>query len=340
MAITSPIVGGILPSGQIAAELSNITRRGGPEMVVDQFRSYSPLLSSLIDNAQIVSGGFDPITVPVQGLPMTTAATIGYDGSFAQPAETQGIFNAQFTLSGLCVPIGFYGAEAAIQMDHSIVNRLTAKLNDASNSLSVFAANALYSTTINTNSIVGLPAAIDDGTNSATYGGIVHATNPWFNSYVVNRTGTPAPTRALVMTDMIGTAKKAGNEMPTFAVTGPGTWMSLASDILSQESYQITPGNSFANVNQGASAGFRAIEVAGTPVFFDLYAPEGAFYYINSNYLNLYLHQSAMFDISDFYSMMGNFVLGYVALCLAYTQLVNCKPSSCGYVSGYSSISL
>src|SRR5579885_2595589 len=323
----SPIVGqGILPSGQIAAELTNITRRGFSESLVDQFRQYSPLLAAFIDNAQFCTGGIDPITQPVQGMSLTTAQTIGYDGSFNQPSETQGIFNAQFTLAGVCVPIGFYGAEAAIQMDFTIVNRLMAKLNDASNSLSQFLGNALYNNITDTTNVLGLPISVDDGTNGDVYAGLSRTQNPWFKSYVRNA-GSVAPTRQLLSQYLIGASKNAGGEMPNLAVTGPATWASLIPDFLPLERYTQLRGQGYQNAEQGVESSFRAIEVMGVPVTFDVYCPEGTFYFLNTKYIGLHVHQNAAFDLSEFQSMLGNFVLGYVALSLAYLQLVNVKPS-------------
>ena len=59
-------------------------------------------------------------------------------------------------------------------------------------------------------------------------------------------------------------------EKPNCAFVGVGTWLSLASDFIGQETYQITPGLSFDSGNNGPRSGFEAIRVAGIPVFCDI----------------------------------------------------------------------
>jgi hypothetical protein len=74
------------------------------------------------------------------------------------------------------------GMEGALQMDHAIVPLLEARMNDATNSMIDALAYSLYNNTSNNQQLLGLPAAIDDGTNTATYGNINRTANPWWQA--------------------------------------------------------------------------------------------------------------------------------------------------------------
>ena len=58
-------------------------------------------------------------------------------------------------------------------------------------------------------------------------------------------------------------------------------------------------------------------------------------YLINSNYVNLYVHDQAAFAFSGFESLLSNYQLGYIGIVLTLLELVNVKPKANGYVSGF-----
>lgn len=330
----STAVGGIVPSGAIANELSAITRRGFVEALVVQIYQASPTIAAMLDNAQTAYGGISSITVPVQGNPMTTTQSIDYSGSFNQPPETQGIYDAELNLCGVGTPIQFLGAEAALQLDHTIVNRLEAKMNDATNSAVDYISTGLFGNYTDTLQITGFPGAIDDGTNLVNYATINRATSPYWNGYVKNMASVN-PTRQSVMGNITGLQKNSGGEVPTMGVCGAGTWQQLANDFLGLESYQITPGSSFDKAADGARSGFRALMVGGVAVYIDPYCPEGTLYLLNTNYTNMYVHEQASFGFTGFESLISNYQLGYVGLILTYLQLVCAKPKANARIYGY-----
>lgn len=331
----TPIFGqGIVPSGAAANELSAITRRGFIAYLIDQFRQAQPTTAALLDNAVPITGGLDPITVPVQGSALTTASTVGYDGSFAAPAEQYGIQPAQFVLKGNVVPVGFLGMEAAIQVDHTVVNRLKAKMVDASNTAIDFASTALFNNTTDNSNVIGLPAAVDDGTNAASYGGIIRASNTFWKSYVKNAAAA-SPTRALVMQNIIGTTKSAKGEMPTFGVTDPGTWNLLAQDYLGVERFLVDSGGEYGDRAGGARSGFQALMVAGVPIYFDPNCPAGTLYLLNTKYISYHVHTGAFFGFSGFESLIPLNQIGYTGVFLTLLELVNVKPCSQGVVTNF-----
>jgi hypothetical protein len=308
-------------------------------MVVQIYNS-TPLMAALIANSQTATGGVSSVTVPVQGAQFVNAQWSDYSGSFAQPSVQQGAYNAEFTLKLMIAPVPFLGMEGAVQQDHAIIPLIEARMNDATNVMMDAMATALYNNTTNTQQFTGLPAAVDDGTGTATYGNITRSStvNPWWRSKVY-AAGSVNPTRQNVLQYISGTVKY-GAEVPTFGVCGFGTWTLLAQDYVGQEQYVITPGSGFDGDSNGPQAGFRALMVAGVPIYPDPYCPEGTLYLLNTNYLSLYIHEQGQFVFTGFESTLPNWQIGYVGAVINIAELVNTKPKSMTKVTGYNSLSL
>jgi hypothetical protein len=335
-----PIGGGILPasgSNQFN-ELTYVTRRAFIPKLVVQIYNSTPLMAALIANSQTASGGVSSVTVPVQGSQFVNAQWSDYSGSFAQPSVQQGAYQAEFNLKLLVSPVPFLGMEGAVQQDYAIIPLIEARMNDATNVMMEAMATSLYTNTTDTQQFIGLPAAIDDGTGTATYGNIDRSTQTWWKSKQY-AAGSVNPTRQNVLQYISGTVKN-GAEVPTFGVCGFGTWTLLAQDYVGQENYMITPGGGFDGDANGPQAAFRALMVAGVPIYPDPFCPEGTLYFLNSNYLSLYIHEQASFAFTGFESTLPNFQIGYVGAVLMIAELVNTKPKAMTKITGYNSISL
>jgi hypothetical protein len=335
-----PIGGGILPATGSTqyTELTYVTRRAFiPKLVVQLYNS-TPLLAALIANSQQASGGVSSVTVPVQGAQFVNAQWSDYSGSFAQPSVQQGAFNAEYNLKLMITPVPFLGMEGVAQQDAAIIPLVEARMNDATNVMMDAMATALYNNYTNTQQFIGLPGAIDDGTNLTTYGNINRNTYTWWKSKVYNA-GNVNPTRQNVLQYISGTVKN-GAEVPSFGVCGFGTWTLLAQDFVGQEQYVITPGSGFDADSNGPQAAFRALMVAGVPIYPDPYCPEGTVYFVNTNYLNLYIHEQGSFVFTGFESTLPNWQIGYVGAVLMIAEMVSTKPKSMTRVGSYNSLSL
>jgi len=275
----------------------------------------------------------------VQGQPFVNSQWTDYSGSFQQPQAQQGAFLAEFNLKAIVTPIPFLGMEGAVQMDHAIIPLLEARMNDATNSMIDAMANALYNNTTNTQQLLGLPAAVDDGTNTVTYGNINRTAYPWWQSKIYSTSGNLNRLKAVTY---IAAAQKYGSEMPSFGVVGIGTYLGLAQDFLQTgvETYQISPGQGFDSDGDRPRSAFRAIDIAGVPVYADPYCPEGTMFLLNSNYLNLYVHDQASFAFTGFESLLSNYQLGYVGAVLTLCELVLTKPKTCVKVTGLTPVSI
>jgi len=335
-----PIGGGILPASGTSQydELTYVTRRAFIPKLVVQIYNSTPLMAALIANSQTASGGVSSVTVPVQGSQFVNAQWSDYSGSFAQPSVQQGAYQAEFNLKLLISPVPFLGMEGAVQQDYAIIPLIEARMNDATNVMMDSMATALYTNTSNQQQFIGLPAAVDDGTGTATYGNINRSSNTWWKSKQY-AAGSVNPTRQNVLQYISGTVKN-GAEVPTFGVCGFGTWTLLAQDYVGQENYMITPGSGFDGDANGPQAAFRALMVAGVPIYPDPYCPEGTLYLLNTNYLSMYIHEQASFAFTGFESTLPNFQVGYVGAVLMIAELVNTKPKAMTKITGYNSLSL
>ena len=331
------IGGGIIPvsgSNQFN-ELTYVTRRAFiPKMVVQIYNS-TPLLAALIANSQQASGGVSSVSVPVQGAQFVNAQWSDYSGSFAQPSVQQGSYLAEFNLKLMICPVPFLGMEGAVQNDYAVVPLIEARMNDATNVMQDAMAYSLYNNTSDTQQFTGLPLAVD---STGTYGNIDRASNAWWGSKEY-AAGSVNPTRQNLLQYISGTVKNCA-EVPSFGVCGFGTWTLLAQDFVGQEQYVITPGSAFTSDPNGAQAAFRALMVAGVPIYPDPYCPEGTLYLLNNNYLSMYIHEQGSFAFTGFESTLPNWQIGYVGAVLMIAELVSTKPKSMTKVTGYNYLSL
>ena len=336
-----PIGGGIIPATGSTQfnELTYVTRRAFIPKLVVQIYNSTPLMAALIANSQQASGGVSSVTVPVQGSQFVNAQWSDYSGSFNQPSVQQGAYNAEFDLKLMIAPVPFLGMEGAVQNDAAIIPLIEARMNDASNVMMDAMANALYTNSSNSQQFIGLPGAISNTDPSAgAYGGISRTNYAWWKSKSYTA-GNVNPTRQNILQYISGTVKNSA-EVPSFGVCGFGTWTLLAQDYVGQEQYVITPGSGFDGDANGPQAAFRALMVAGVPIYPDPYCTEGTVYFINSNYLSLYIHEQGSFAFTGFESTLPNWQIGYVGAVLTIAELVCTKPKAMTVVSGFNSISL
>ena len=334
-----PVFGsGITPGGNLGTELSYVTRRAFVPCMVVQMYNASPVMASLLANAQTAYGGVSQVTVPVQGAAYVQGQWSDYSGSFNQPPTLQGSYVAEYNLKLYIVPIPFLGMEAAVQLDHAVIPLVEARMNDATNTTMQDFSTAIFGNTANLQAFIGFPGAIDDGTNMATYGNINRTNLPFWNAkrYAANNVN---PSRQLMLQYISGVTKNCG-EVPSYGVLGFGTWTMLAQDFQGQEQYVIAPGSGFDTDGDRPRSAFRALDVAGVPFFADPYMPEGSLYLVQNNYLNLYVHQQASFQFTGFETMISNMQLGYIGAVVTIAELVSTKPKSMGVVTSLNSLTL
>lgn len=322
---------GIVPSGALGTQLSAVTRRGITEDAIVALYQASPTLALLFSKANAASGGVSSVTVPVQLAAMTAGSWTDFGGSFPAPQVLSGLVPAEFNLKGLVVPVPLLGMQSMLQVDETVVSLLEATMDDASNQAVSMLTTALFGNSTNNQQLIGLPGAI---AATGTYGGISRSTYTNWQSNVLPQ-GSTAPTRNSTLLDVIKTTTGGFGERPTFGVTGPLTWHKLATDFTSQERYNVNPGGTYADSQFGAQAMFQALSVGGVPIYMDANATEGSIYYLNENYVSLYIHQDVSFGFTGFESTLINNQIGFIGALLTLLELVVSKPSTCTVATGY-----
>lgn len=324
---------GIVPSGNVGTELSVVTRRAFVPKLVVQIGKSTPGLSAALANAQTASGGVSSVTVPVQGSAMVTAQATDYSGNFSQPSSATGIYEADFNLKAVVVPIPFLGMEGLLQLNAAVIPLIEARMNDAGNQAADYLATQMYTNATNaTTNIDGFPLLAA----AATYGNIDGAANTWWQGLARTASAT-APTRNTVLEDIVAATKHNGGEAPTIGIMGPGTWAKLAEDFTQYERYVVTPQTGFDEGTQGARAAFTALMVAGVPIYFDLYQTEGELILFNTRYVSFYIHEAAAFAFTGFASTLPNFQLGYVGALVVVLEFLTVKRKAVTRVTGYTS---
>lgn len=338
---------GILPSGAMGNELVAVTRRAFiPKVIVQLYRA-TPMLSALLSNAEPITGGVSPITVPVQGAAMVTTSVTGYDGSFTAPTIQNGLQNAEFNLCAMVTPIPFYVMEGLSQQDAAIVPIMEARMNDAGNSMTDYLSYALMAGTTPSG---GALSALDiwslndvlsvSNPSRGNFGGISRtaAGNGFWRATVTTITaitGTTAWTRNNVQAAIVKATKGGSGEMPTFGLVGPGSWLALSQDFIGSERYNITPERSFSESEDGARAAFTALSVAGIPIYMDLGMTENQLDLFNTSYLGFKIHQDAAFAVAGPESLLPNFQLGYIMVLVTLLQVVCTKPAAQTRITGF-----
>ena len=325
-----PLGSGILPAGSLGTQLSYITRRAILARAIVQIYNTCPFLVGLLANAILEAGGIDSVIANVQYQQMVQPQFTGFDGTFTSPTGLVGITPASWSLCMALCPIPILATELLIQEKQKIQSILDLRFNDAGNAMRDMLGTTLYNNTSNNLQPIGLPGAIDDGTNLVTYGGINRSTNPWWQAkrYAA---GSVNPTRALVAQFINGVVKAQG-EIPDAGFMNAGTWTLLMQDFLGLERYQPNQ----LRTSEYLSA-FRALEVMQVPIYIDPYCPEGTLYLANFNYLSARIHEDAEWEFFDFVANLPSNSLSFTGVIMLLLACINTKPKANGVVTGFNS---
>ena len=335
---------GVMPAGASGGnELQAVTRRAVMPAVVVQIGKATVTLSSLLSAAEPVSGGVSPVTVPVQGTRMVSGAWADYSGSFAAPQVLPGLQNAEYNLKAFVVGIPYYLFEGLIQQDADIVPIIWARMNDAGNYTSDQLATAIW-TALSANTGL-MPFSLNDiiATTDPTQGAvgnIPRATNTWWQANVKTiasiNSASSAWSRTNAMAGVISAQKAAGGEPPSCGICSPGAWMAIAADFSGSERFNVNPEGTYGDSEEGATTYFPAINVAGIPVYADLYYPDDTTMVLpNFNYLQFKIHQDAAFAVAGPESLLPQFQLGYVMALFVLLETVCSKPVAQTKLTGF-----
>lgn len=195
------------------------------------------------------------------------------------------------------------GIEKAVNggSDKQVISLVTDRLDEAKISLTQAIGDLLYGNGVGKD-IEGLGLIVDDGTTSATYGGLNRSEVAGANADVTS--ASSGLSLDLVRSEMTAvSAAGSGQESPTIALTTPAIWdlfdslmtptVSARYDAIDAKGYNRvsgkTPmGTSVSESELKGAAGFNAISFRGRPVVADDKCPAGLFFWLNERYISFY----------------------------------------------------
>jgi hypothetical protein len=186
----------------------------------------------------------------------------------------------------------------------------------------------VWSNSANPNDIVGLVSAIDDGTNTTIYGGLSRTTYPFLKCQI----DSSSTSLTLANMQSLFSASTFGGRSPSIAfATSPqyNAYWNLVAGQAGGQRFPVQPGGSD---EQLAQAGFKNILFNGVPVLTDSHVPtvtaQGKFFFINEDYLTLYVNDKVDMYLEDFQTPINQDAM--VAKMLWYGQLIDSNPQTSG----------
>ena len=259
------------------------------DKLTDNVFSARPLTYWLMDKGRIrtESGGTKIVEQLLYGQNETVKSYSGYETLSLQPQE--GISAAEYDWKQYGASIAISGIEEAKNNgEHAIINLLEAKISQAEESMregfnQMFFADGTGNTGKDWNGLGNIIEAEKD------LGGIDPALpgNGFWKSYEDNSMAT----LSLAQMATAYNSTSVGNDHPDLVLTTQTLFEKYESLLQPQLRYTDT---------KTADAGFQNLLFKSAPVMYDVHAPSGTMYFINSKYLKLVGHSDKWFTQTDF----------------------------------------
>lgn len=259
------------------------------DKLTDNVFTARPLTYWLMDKGRIrtESGGTKLVEQLIYGENSTVSSYSGYEALSLTPQE--GISAAEYDWKQYAASIAISGIEEAKNNgEHAIIDLLEAKIMQAEESLregfnQMFFADGTGNSGKDWN---GLGNLVESGN---TVGGIDSSAvgNEFWRSYEENTAG------ALTLLQMATAynSVSVGNDHPDVILTTQTLFEKYESLLQPQLRYTDT---------KTADAGFQNLLFKSAPIMYDVHAPAGTMFFLNSKYIKLVGHSDKWFKQTDF----------------------------------------
>jgi hypothetical protein len=259
------------------------------DKLTDNVFTARPLTYWLMDKGRIrtESGGTKLVEQLIYGENSTVSSYSGYEALSLTPQE--GITAAEYDWKQYAASIAISGIEEAKNNgEHAIIDLLEAKIMQAEESLregfnQMFFGNGTGNSGKDWN---GLGNLVESGN---TVGGIDSSAvgNEFWRSYEENTAG------ALTLLQMATAynSVSVGNDHPDVILTTQTLFEKYESLLQPQLRYTDT---------KTADAGFQNLLFKSAPIMYDVHAPAGTMFFLNSKYIKLVGHSDKWFKQTDF----------------------------------------
>jgi len=264
-------------------ELTAITEKYFQPKLVDNIFASNVLLSRLKSKQQTMDGG-ERVLLPVAYA--TTTASGSYSGADTlDTTPNDQVSAAEFTWCQYYANITITGLdELKNGGDSAKVSFVKSKVQLAEKSLASNLGTDLYNDGTTTGALQGLVLAVD---STGTYGGISRTEYSWWAAQE-DSTSTilTIPTIEAIYGDCT-----VGNSKPSVMVT--------TQDIFDDYLALLQPQQRFTD-GKTADAGFVNCLFRGTPVTVDQHCTASHMFFLNEDYLHLYVHSKRNFKMEPF----------------------------------------
>lgn len=302
-------------------QLTAFTRKNYIPVLQDNIYKSNPLFVRLKNRFEFLDGGIQ-ISQPVL-YAKDTSNIVRYTGAevlTVNPSEnsTEAVFNWANYAAGMQM----LGVEDAKNSGKTVVvNLLKMKVQQAEKSLKDVLGDDIHDDNA-TNGVVGIMGAVDDGTNTATYGNINRSTYTWWKANYSANGGTGRAVTRYLLRNMAGLCT-IDNDRPNIYVTTQGV-LDKMSLMLDSQKYLTDP--------KLGEAGFMNLVWEGRPVVVDshIQSPNSnhQLYMLNDNYFHFYVHKDRNFKMRPFMPSVNQDVI------TAYIYLMACLTCSAPRMSG------
>lgn len=237
---------------------------------------------------KVIDGG-ESIVVPLMYGKNTTAGFYSKYGVI-DTSPQEGITSARYAWKQAATSITISGLEerANAGSDTRVIDLLAGKTQQAELALNELLEIAMFSTNGDgSTGVTGLQTLIS---TTATTGGISPTTNTWWQSAANTSVGSFAAGGLDAMRHQVNTAT-FGNESPDFCITDQNTFEYYEKVLQPQERFTDT---------SMIDGGFTNLMFKDIPITFSQFTPAGYMYFLNSAYLNLYVHADANMATTPF----------------------------------------
>jgi hypothetical protein len=245
------------------------------------------------DRIRMESGGVKIVEQLMYGQNSTVGVYSGYDTISLTPQE--GISAAEYDWKQYAASIVISGIEEAKNNgEHAIINLLESKIMQAEESMREGFNQMFFGDGTDTLGPAGSNSGktwngLENLVSDVAVGGINPATsgNEFWESYVEDTAG------ALSLIDMSTgyNSVSVGNDHPDMVLTTQTLFEKYES--LLQPQLRYTDATT-------ADAGFQNLLFKSAPVMYDVHAPSGTMYFLNSKYIKLVGHSDKWFAQTDF----------------------------------------
>lgn len=256
-----------------------------PSRMFNNVIKRSPTLTMLTRKEKKWDSGGDTIQPAITYAFASNAGSYrGYDPLDITPQQT--LTDAEFRRKQNYASIVYNGYETASSRGKNAIFKMAeVAMTDAENAIFNNMATQIFSngTGNGGKDILGLDAAIDDGTGTAVYGGIDRSTNTFWKAGLTAVAGNLSMAQ---LTTAFVTASRGGvTNSPDFIVCGLNAWLAintLCRTKFLEHAMTSNAGKMFGNL------GFPMINFMGIPVVYDEYCPTGTAYMLNSETVQLW----------------------------------------------------